>query len=248
MSDKAIALENWFEAVPMGEGVTLIHEPHVHPFFRCNMFHVRGRYRDMIVDTGLGWFSLTAGLPWLLDRPIVCVSSHTHFDHIGSTHEFAERLVHPAEAEIQADPRPEWTLADPYLVKTPASEIFYDEPEGWDPAKYVIPPAPATGLVEDGDVVDLGDRAFRVVHTPGHSPGGIALLEEATGIMIAGDIIYDGPLVTDCYHSDMDDYRATMRRLRELEPSVVHGGHFESFGLSRYRELIDAFLAEFEDS
>jgi len=244
MGGVGIPLKDWFEAVPMADGVTLIHEPHIHPFYRCNMWHVRGRDRDMLVDTGLGWFSLTAGVPWLKERPIVCVSSHTHFDHIGSTHEFSDRLVHPAEADIQADPRPKWTLADPYLTDTPASEIFFDAPEGWDPAKYVIQPAPATGLVEDGDSVDLGDRAFRVVHTPGHSPGGIALLEEKTGIMIAGDIIYDGPLVTDCYHSNIGDYRATMARLRDLEPSIVHGGHFESFGLARYRELTDAFLAE----
>lgn len=246
MPDARIPIENWYETVPMGDGVTHIHEPHIHPFYRCNMWHVRGRDRDMLVDTGLGWFSLSAGVPWLTERPLVCVSSHTHFDHIGSTAEFTERLVHPAEADILADPRPAWTLADPYLIKTPPEEIFACLPRGWNPAKYVIAPAPATGLVEDGDIIDLGDRAFRVIHTPGHSPGGIALFEEATGIMIAGDIVYDGPLVVDCYHSDIDDYRGTMQRLREMEPSVIHGGHFESFGLARYRDLIDRFLREYK--
>lgn len=245
MAAAGIRLEDWFEATPVGDGVSLVHEPHVHPDFRCNCWHVRGKDRDMLVDTGLGWFSLSAGLPWLQDRPIVCVSSHTHFDHIGSTHEFAERLVHPAEAHIQADPRAEWTLADPWITATPASTIFFDPPHGWDAAKYVIPPAPATGLVTDGDTIDLGDRAFRVIHTPGHSPGGIALLEEKTGTLIAGDVIYDGPLVVDCYHSDIDDYHATMHRLRQVAPRIVHAGHYKSFGPRRYLELIDRFFVDF---
>lgn len=244
MTLPTVPLEDWYETAAMDHGVTLIHEPHIYPFFRCNMWHVRGRDRDMLVDTGLGWFSLSAAEPWLHDRPLVCISSHTHFDHIGSTHEFTERLVHPLEADIQADPQPALTLADPYLVKTPPSDIFTALPEGWDPAAYVVEPAPATGFADDGDVVDLGDRRFRVIHTPGHSPGGIALFEEHTGILISGDIVYDEALVTDCYHSDMDDYRATMRYLRDLEPAIVHGGHGPSFGLGRYREIIDTFLAE----
>ena len=42
----------------MGDGVTLIHEPWIKPFFRCNIWHVRGRDRDLLFDTGLGHVSL----------------------------------------------------------------------------------------------------------------------------------------------------------------------------------------------
>jgi len=122
--------------------------------------------------------------------------------------------------------------------------MFYAAPEGWSAAAYRLTPAPATGLVAEGDIIDLGDRQWRVLHTPGHSPGHVSLLEERTGILIAQDVVYDGPLVTNCYHSDLAVYRQTMRRLREIEPSIVHGGHFPSFGKVRYRQLIDAFLAD----
>ena len=66
---------------------------------------------------------------------------------------------------------------------------------------YRILPAPADRLLAHGDVVDLGDRAFEVIHTPGHSPGGIALYEKKTRHPVSGDIIYDGPLIDDVYHS-----------------------------------------------
>ncbi|MER8762650.1 MULTISPECIES: MBL fold metallo-hydrolase [unclassified Mesorhizobium] len=231
---------DWYETIRMGDGVTLIHEPWIKPFFRCNIWHVRGRDRDLLFDTGLGHFSLRRLVPLVTERKLTCVASHTHFDHIGCHHEFPDRCVHPAEAEILADPRNEWTVADRYAT----DEMFDGMPQGWDTKRYRILPAPAGRLLEQGDIVDLGDRAFEVIHTPGHSPGGIALYENRTGILFSGDIIYDGPLIDDVYHSDIDDYVETLLRMRDLDVSVVHGGHFPSFGKVRYRQLVDEYLAQ----
>ncbi|MHA6688158.1 MBL fold metallo-hydrolase [Mesorhizobium sp. A556] len=97
-------------------------------------------------------------------------------------------------------------------------------------------------LLSGGDVIDLGDRQFEVIHTPGHSPGGIALYEVATRTLIAGDIVYDGDLVTDAFHSNRDDYRRSLERLARLPVSIVHGGHFPSFGPTRLKQIIDAYL------
>jgi glyoxylase-like metal-dependent hydrolase (beta-lactamase superfamily II) len=82
------------------------------------------------------------------------------------------------------------------------------------------------------------------MHLPGHSPGSIALWEPAAGILFSGDVVYDGPLVDDCYHSKVEDYLASLERLRDLPARVVHGGHFASFGRERLRQLIDAYVAE----
>ncbi|TIU08809.1 MAG: MBL fold metallo-hydrolase, partial [Mesorhizobium sp.] len=70
------------------------------------------------------------------------------------------------------------------------------------------------------------------------------LYEKKTGILLSGDIIYDGPLIDDVYHSAVDDYVETLLRMRELEIAVVHGGHFPSFGKVRYRQLIEEYLAQ----
>lgn len=239
-----IAEADWYETIPFADGITLIHEPWMPFFFRCNMWHIRGRDRDLLVDTGLGAFPLRRNVPLLNERPILCVSSHTHFDHIGMTSEFDERLVHPLEADVQADPQNDATLFSYYADGGRDAELFVEQPEGWDAASYRIAPAPATGLIEHGDRIDLGDRQFEVLHTPGHSPGHISLWEEATGTLIAQDVIYDGALVTDCEGADMDDYRRSMRMLSEMAPRIVHGGHFPSFGLVRFRQIIAEFLAE----
>jgi glyoxylase-like metal-dependent hydrolase (beta-lactamase superfamily II) len=229
---------DWYETIRMGEDITLIHEPWIKPFFRCNIWHVRGRDRDLLFDTGLGHFSLRRHVPLVTERKLTCVASHTHFDHIGCHHEFPDRCVHAAEASILSDPRNEWTVADRYANE----EMFDGMPAGWDTARYRVLPAPASRLIEHGDVVDLGDRAFEVIHTPGHSPGGIALYERKTRVLLSGDIVYDGPLIDDVYHSHVGEYVETLLVMRDLDVSVVHGGHFPSFGKVRYRQLIDGYV------
>jgi glyoxylase-like metal-dependent hydrolase (beta-lactamase superfamily II) len=228
----------WYETVRMADGVTLIHEPWIKPFYRCNMWHVRGEDRDLLFDSGLGHVSLRRHVALLSEKPLVCVASHTHFDHIGSHHEFEERWVHQAEAAILADPRNDWTLADRYAT----DEMFYRQPPGWDSANYRVRPAPPQRLLQHGDRIDLGDRVFEVIHTPGHSPGGIGLFEPTSGIFLSGDIIYDGPLIDDAYHSNREDYAITLQQLRALNVSVVHGGHFPSFGHTRLRQIIEEYL------
>ncbi|MGF1526197.1 MAG: MBL fold metallo-hydrolase [Candidatus Competibacterales bacterium] len=229
----------WYRVETKADGVSYIYEPHIKPFYRCNIWHVRGRERDMLVDSGMGVVSLREQVPLVSERPLMAVASHTHFDHIGSHYEFPERVVHHDEAELLAAPTRFNTLADPYV----SDDIFTALPPApYTSTTYAVKAAPATRLVADGDVIDLGDRHFQVIHTPGHSPGGIALWEAATGTLFSGDIVYDGPLIEDCYHSNLDDYIKSMARLLTLPVRVVHGGHFASFSGERYRQLIGDWL------
>ena len=231
--------EDWWRVTPMGDGISLIDEPHIHTFYRCNCWHIRGGDEDMLVDSGMGVVSLRSWVPLVTERPLLAVASHTHFDHIGCHHEFPRRAVHRAEAQFRTDADRKAGLADPYVT----DEIFHQlPPEPYTSAAYQVEPAPATQLLEDGDILPLGPRRFEVIHTPGHSPGGIALWEAATGVLISGDLVYDGPLIEDTYHSDAADYVRSMRRLRDLPARIVHGGHFPSFSGDRLREMIDDWL------
>lgn len=239
---------DWYETVPFGDGVSLIHEPWMQPYFRCNMWLIEGTERDLLIDSGMGIRPLRPALPRLAERPVTLLLSHSHFDHIGSASEFETRLAHPAEAGILADPDPDAILYGKYADGARDAEMFYAPPEGWSAGAHRFEAAPATGFVTEGDTIDLGNRVLRVLHTPGHSPGHLSLYEEKTGILFAQDVVYDGPLVDRLYHSDIPTYRRTMRRLDELEPKIVHGGHFASFGRVRFHQLIVDYLAKTEGS
>ena len=94
----------WFERRDVGGGITHITEPHVDPFLRCNCWHARGRDADLLVDTGLGIVSpLAYAADLFAGRRVIAVATHYHFDHVGSLHEFDERLIHVSEADIIED-------------------------------------------------------------------------------------------------------------------------------------------------
>ncbi len=251
--------ERWFERRPIDDDITLLWEPHVVPLMRCNIWHVRGRDRDLLVDTGMGVASLKEAARDLLDKPVTAVATHTHGDHVGGHSEFEHCLVHAAEAPDLESP-PSGTGLNTtglfgakgvaylreagYEVGADALLITALPHAGYDPDGYRIRPAPASEVVEEGDRVDIGDRAFEVLHLPGHSPGSIGLWEAKTGILFSGDCVYDGPLLDGLDDSDIGDYIASMKRLRDLPVRVVHAGHDPSFGRDRLLELIDAYLAK----
>lgn len=230
---------SWYETKKLGDGISLIRESHIKPFYRCNIWHVRGRDRDMLVDSGMGVVSLRDHVQLVCERPLVAVASHTHFDHIGGHHEFSERAVHATEAEILAYPSLYNTVADTWVSDTMFSALPTAD---YRAADYEVRPAPATRLLHEGDVVDLGDRHFEIIHLPGHSPGSIALWEERSGILFSGDVVYDGELLDNAYHSNVDHYQASMERLREIPVRVVHAGHFTSFDRARLLVLIDDYV------
>ena len=237
--------ETWYESHSVGDGITWIYEPHIKDYYRCNMWHVRGRDCDLLIDSGMGVVSLREQIPLLSGRPILAIASHTHFDHIGMHHEFADRAVHPDEAETLAHPTRANTLADKYVRD---DSIFTRlPPDGWDPLRYDILPAPATELLAEGSVVDTGDRNFEVFHLPGHSPGSIALYEKASQILFSGDVVYDGPLAYNEHEAEeMRQYVASMKRLLDLPVRVAHGGHYPSCGQERMRAIIRDFLDAFD--
>ena len=238
-----IAPENWYRITPLADDITLIDEPYIKQFYRCNIWHIRGSEKDLLIDSGMGVVSLRQHVALVSEKNILAIASHTHFDHIGCQHEFAQRCVHKAEAETLAYPTRANTLADPYVT----DEIFEALPPApYESHKYGVAAAPASFLLEDGEIISTGNRQFEVIHTPGHSPGGIALYEKASETLITGDIVYDGPLITDAYHSDMGDYINSMKRLLKLPVRTVHGGHFPSFSGERLRTIIKMFLSQHE--
>jgi len=247
-------VDQWFARQTHDHDITQLWEPNVVPLDRANIWVVQGRDRDLVFDFGMGVGDLRAEITDLIRNPVIAVASHAHYDHTGSYRPFEDRLAHAAEAgnfppealrdlrgdSIPADLRAYFVascygLTDPYMITARPDADF--DPDTWQQTN-VSP----TGLLNDGDIVDLGDRQFEVLHLPGHSPGGMGLWEAETGVLLAGDAIYDGPLLDGFPDSSVSDYLTTMRRLLELPVTVVHGGHDPSFGRERLVELATSYI------
>jgi len=99
------------------------------------------------------------------------VLTHGHIDHIGALKEVKE--ASGAEVAIHSD--------DAQALQEKSVSTLLG-------LSYPTPPPPDR-LLEDGDSMDIGDLHFLVLHTPGHSPGGICLLGE--GIIFSGDTLFN---------------------------------------------------------
>ena len=83
-----------------------------------------------------------------------------------------------------------------------------------------------------------------VLHVPGHTPGSLALFEEQTGVLLAGDLLYDGPLIDFLPDCDPASYRKSMARVLELPLTTVCGGHEPPMSARRAAEVGQAYLAQ----
>jgi glyoxylase-like metal-dependent hydrolase (beta-lactamase superfamily II) len=247
--------DRWFAHTRIDDAITLLAEHQADPGARCNIWHVRGRDRDLVVDTGLGIVSLRAEIEAMVDHPVVAVATHGHFDHIGGLYEFDERAGHAADisAGLALTRAPLTADGFPDDIRRVLTDAGYPVPDvlltalpypGFDPAAFRQRPPTLTWTLDEGDVIDLGDRAFEVLHLPGHSPGSIGLWEMGKGVLFSGDAIYDGGLLDEFPGADIGQYIATMHRLRALPVTVVHGGHEPSFGRVRLVELVDNYLRQ----
>ena len=252
--------ERWFDRRRVGNDVTHLWEPHIDEFIRCNIWHVRGRDRDMLVDTGLGVVSLRDAERDLFDKELTAVATHTHFDHTGGMHEFTTRLVHEAEAESLAKANDRMVLEasgfdDDVLGLMKEQGYCFDRndfltakpTQDFEPANHRLQPAPPTATLAEGDILDLGDRYFEVLHLPGHSPGSIGLWDQDRGILFSGDAIYDGPLLYAMADSNIEQYIKTMERLLDLPVEIVYAGHDPSFGRDRLRQIALRYLKLWRD-
>lgn len=246
-----LVAERWFRTEFVGQGLTLLVEQHLDPFFESNVWHLRGRDRDLVVDTGNGIGALNEELvPLVEGRPVVAVATHRHFDHMGGLHAFDQRWCHAADADGIRSPDGIRLLREdfPPGLEDEIRWFGYEPPDvvvralpedGFDVRGWRTPGCEPTRLLEEGDVVDLGDRTFEVLHLPGHTSGSLGLFDAANGLLFSGDTAaLDDPLSAE----EEPAFVASLRRLRALPVELVAAGHSRPFGRAQLVALIDEEL------
>jgi glyoxylase-like metal-dependent hydrolase (beta-lactamase superfamily II) len=148
-------------------------------------------------------------------RVVAVVATHGHNDHIN----VAAALADAVGAPILIHP---------------------DDLMLWE---VVNPDRAPDGLLHEGDELEAGGVHLRVLHTPGHSPGGCCLYDEADGVVFSGDTLFNGgPGATGRSFSDRPTIvRSIVDKLFELpDDTVVHTGHGDSTTIGAERPNVTA--------
>lgn len=162
------------------------------------------------------------------------VITHRHYDHIGAAARLQSRTGAPVIAsDVDA----------PFII---GEQPDPDGHPGCDPC-------PVAQRVGDGDIVKLGGMAWRVITTPGHTPGSICLYldpqfgSDPTGapVLISGDTLFCGSIGrTDFTGGSMDDMRHSLKKLATLPDStIVLPGHGNLTTIAAERERTFAYYA-----
>jgi glyoxylase-like metal-dependent hydrolase (beta-lactamase superfamily II) len=181
------------------------------------MYLVIGQERTALIDSGLGIGDVHAEIRKITSLPCIVLNTHYHWDHVGANSLFAESAIHEREVDLLVREQDvSWFRP---AMRSPAARAVL--PSSFDPAAYRIIPKPATRVLHDNDLIDLGGRMLRVLHIPGHSPGHVAYVDEASSILFTGDAAYLGPVYACFEDSDPAAFAQSVKRLAALESVMM---------------------------
>lgn len=230
---------DWFTISQIDESTFALtedgHWEHVHSYLFV------GEERAALIDTGTGIANIGGVVETIVDVPVVVLTTHVHWDHIGGHGLFDQRLVHPLDADWLRNGIPQ--PIESQRANLTLHPFTKPAPAAFSAAEWKPYQGEPTGLLEDGDLIELGGRQLSVVHTPGHSPGHIALYEPEREYLITGDALYEGTLHAFFQSTDPVAFARSIDKLCTLEHvTTILPGHNN---LDVTRDLLNTAQAAF---
>lgn len=173
-----------------------------------------GTNAAVLIDTGLGIANIKSLVESITSMPVLVITTHIHWDHIGGHKYFKDMAVHENEVEWISGKFP----IPLQMVKNSITLKPCDFPDDFEIDNYNVFQGYPTSIMHDGDIIQFGNRKLKVIHTPGHSPGHCCFYEEERGYLFSGDLIYKGCL--DAFYPTTDPF-AFMQSVDKIKNLLV---------------------------
>jgi glyoxylase-like metal-dependent hydrolase (beta-lactamase superfamily II) len=157
-------------------------------------------------------------------QPSKILITHSHWDHIADTAQLKQKLNVPVYVHSLDAPN----------LKMPGS----DNLPCWIEIEGVVPDV----LVEEGDTIPIGELQFQVIHTPGHTPGGVCFYLKEQGTLFSGDTLFKGTIGNLSFPTAQPELMWTsLEKLSKLPfETKVYPGHGPSTTIGQEKWLSNA--------
>ncbi len=163
----------------------------------------------VVIDPGGNGQKVLKTIEVLGLTPIFIVNTHGHFDHTAANAYLkratgAELLIHRAD--------------EPLILGQSRNAAFW--------GIEVEDSPPADRYIDEGDLIVIGDITLQVIHTPGHTPGGVSLFTDR--MVFVGDTLFQGSIGRTDFPGG--DYRQLISSIKEKllplgDDVIVYPGH-----------------------
>lgn len=184
------------------------------------LVYKEGRSSCWLIDAGFEPGAMIEDVQQKGLEPEMLIYTHAHLDHIAGTGDIKNAFPGIKTAIFESEGK---FLSDPGLNLSASAGMNISVPD-------------ADLMLEDGQELDFEGSVFKVLHTPGHSPGGICLYQAENGILFSGDTLFQGSVGRyDFPTSNGKDLMASIKeKLLPLpDATAVYPGHG---GMSRIGE------------
>lgn len=229
-------MDNWFTVEKIDSHTFAISE-YKH-WEKAHSYLVIGEKKAALIDTGLGVSNIKNVVSNLTDLSVIVITTHAHWDHIGGHKYFDKIYVHEKDAKCLTDGFPiPLSMVKANLLREPC-----DFPEEFDAKNHNIFQCRNVYKLNDNDIIDLGKRKLKAIHTPGHSEGHICLYEEETGYLFSGDLIYKGTLDAFYPSTNPFDFMNSVKKVEKLNVKRILPAHYSlDVPISIIKEISAAF-------
>ena len=226
---------DWFEVYEIRPGIWAIYEPW--QWQEVISYLIVGSEQVLLFDTGNGIGDIRAVVEQLTDKPVSVLNSHSHYDHVGGNYQFDRILSLSTDFSLA---RSKGMANDEIRIEVSPEALCRDLPEGVTADNHLGRPYRITDTVDEGDVIDLGNRTLEILRIPGHTDDAIALLDSDNGLLWTGDSFYMGPVWLFAPETDLAEYRRSLARIAALAPQLTALLPAHNTPLAAPEMLIDA--------
>lgn len=211
-------VNDWFTVEKIDENTFAISE-YKH-WEETHSYLLTGTKKALLIDTGLGVSNIKTVVNALTKLPLTVTATHVHWDHVGGHKYFDNIAVYESEKQ--------WLTNFPLPLSAVKSNLQDKNcvfPEDFDIDKYSVFQGQPQILLCDNQIIDLGNRKIKIIHTPGHSPGHCCYYDIDKGYLFSGDLIYKGCL--DIYYptTDIDDFENSILKVLKLPINRILPAH-----------------------